>query len=209
MAIPTVDTFEHDIAEEIRTKEASLTDIASAGGDVGNTRSSAAQTSNMLVILGIVFVVLVLGTIIAFFFFYNATPEIPPLTSTSATSSSNAQLEKISPKLASAIGSYVRTVSKSDYGYTLTLLSYSPVFSYMIKNESAYADELARTVGSPRDTGTSSPPFTFTDLTLSNQNMRVGVSGSSTVVYAFVNAQALVIASSPQGILALASAILK
>jgi hypothetical protein len=209
MAIPTVDTFEHDIAEEIRTKEASLTDIASAGGDIGTNRNSAAQTSNMLVIMGIVFVVVVLGTIIAFFFFYNAAPEVPPLTSTGTPTSSNAQLEKISPKLTSTIGSYVKTVSKSDYGYTLGLLSYSPVFSYMIKNESAYADDLARAVGTPRDTGTSSAPFVFTDLTLSNQNMRVGTSGSSTVVYAFVNAQALVIASSPQGILALANAILK
>jgi hypothetical protein len=208
MSIPTVDTFEHDIAEEIRTKEASITDIASAGGDIGNTAGKGPQTSNMLVIIGILFIVLVIGACIAFFFFYKKESSIPPLTATSTPSSSN-QLASISSALQNAVGPDIGTVSRSSYGYSMQLVSYSPVFAYMTRNESAFADELAYAVGSPRDTSTTTVPFSFTDLTLSNQNMRVGTSGSSTIIYAFVNAQTLLVSSSTQGILSLRSGILK
>ncbi len=94
-------------------------------------------------------------------------------------------------------------MQRSEYGYTLQVLGYTNTYAYMIKNESLYADELALAVGSPRDTGTSSVPFTFTDVTLNNQNMRVGISGSSTLVYGFVNTTTLVVSSSTEGILAL------
>lgn len=209
MAIPTVDTFEHDIAEEIRTKEASITDIASAGGNVGNTPQ--AQTSNLLFILGGFFILAVIGIFIGFFFFYNKkTPDIAPLTATSTQPVVTSPLVNLSATLQDAIGGNVGTVSKNEYGYSIMLTDYSPVFSYMIRNENAYADDLALAVGSPRDTtGTTSVSFTFADVTISNQNMRVGTSGSSTVVYAFVNAEALIISSSTQGILALRGAILK
>jgi len=210
MTIPNVDTFEHDIAEEIRTKEASLTDIASAGGDVNNNRTNGPQASNTLVVLGAVCIFVVIGIFIALFFLYgkDATSEAP-LVATSTQQTTNNQLLAISQTLSDQLGGNIQSISKSEYGYVLRLISYSPVFSYMIKNERAYADELALAVRSPRDTGTSSLPFIFTDVTLNNQNMRVGTSGSSTVVYAFINAEALVISSSTQGILALRGAILQ
>jgi hypothetical protein len=209
MSIPTVDTFEHDIAEEIRTKEASITDIASAGGDIGNIGGKGQQTSNALVIVGVLCILLVIGACIAFFFFYGKGSGVPAVTATSTPNSSNSQLASISPALYRAVGPSIGTVSASGYGYSLQLLSYSPVFAYMIRNESAFADDLAQAVGSPRDASTTTLPFSFTDVTISNQNMRVGVSGSSTVVYAFVNARALLVSSSTQGILTLANGILK
>jgi hypothetical protein len=79
----------------------------------------------------------------------------------------------------------------------------------MLKNEDLYADELAFAIGSPREVSTSSLPFIFTDVTRNNQNMRVGTSGSSTIIYAFVNTNTLVISSSTEGILALRGGILR
>lgn len=209
MSVPNVDTFEHDIAEEIRTKEATLTDIASAGGDLGNLPTSHVQTSRLLLIMGGIFVLAVIGAFVAFFVLssgptqpngnLNNQAELPDVSN---------RLLALSPTIHDALGGNLGKVTKSEYGYTLEIVEYTPVFAYMIKNEQLYADELAIAVGSPRTAGTTTIPFTFTDITISNQNMRVGTSGDARVVYAFVNAKALVIASSTEGILALRGGIL-
>jgi hypothetical protein len=210
MSIPNVDTFEHDIAEEIKTKEATLTDIASAGGDVSNMQNSRAQTSNLLITLGVVFIVAVIGILVALVYFYAIKESSVPVveTSVNTTVAQGNRLLAVSPTMYDALGGAVGNVSKSEYGYTMQVLTYSTVFSYMLKNEREYADELAFSVGSPRDTSTTTPAFSFTDLTLQNQNMRVGTAGSSTVVYAFVNTNTLLVSSSSEGILTLRSAIL-
>ncbi len=210
MAIPNVDTFEHDIAEEIKTKEATLTDIASAGGDVSNLQNGRARTSGLLVLFGVVCVVAVVGILIALLYVYviKKDPLPEPSTAVDTTTSQSNRLLAFSPILFDALGGNIGDVSKTEYGYTLRVLSYGQVFSYMIKNEAEYADELALAVGSPRDISTTTPPFTFTDVTLNNQNMRVGSSGSSTIVYAFVNTGALLVASSTEAILTMRSAIL-
>jgi hypothetical protein len=210
MSIPNIDTFEHDIAEEIKTKEASMTDIASAGGDVGNVPSSRAQTSNTLLIIGGLFIVVVLVVFISILFFYgnkgasSADAETPGV---SLPTPSN-KLLAVSPTMYDALGGNIGAVTKSEYGYSMQLVSYTAVFSYMLKNENAYADELAIALGSPREGPATTTPYFFTDTTINNQNMRVGTFGSSTVVYAFINAKTLVISSSTQGILALRSGIL-
>jgi hypothetical protein len=118
-------------------------------------------------------------------------------------------MASISESIDSAVGPSIGTIQKSEYGYVVNLASYPDVFAYMLKNEERYADELAYAVGSPRDTSTTTPPFSFTDVTINNQNMRVGVSGESTVVYAFVNTKVLLISSTTEGILALRGAILR
>ncbi len=65
MSIPNVDTFEHDISEEIKVKEATITDIASAGGDVSNSPTPHANTSRLLLILGGIFILVVIGISVA------------------------------------------------------------------------------------------------------------------------------------------------
>lgn len=209
MSTPNVDTFEQDIADEIKNKEASISDIASAGGDISNNQKTRGG-SNLFFILGglFIFVVLcVLGTLL--FFTTRNSAATSPVTPAPLPVSSTALLFNLSPTLSNEIAGSVSSVTKNDYGYTVSLSSYTSVFAYMLKNESAFADEIALSFGEPRDTSTTTPPFSFTDVTLSNQNMRVGTTGSSTVVYAFINAKALVVATSTQGILSLASDILK
>ncbi|MEZ0208592.1 MAG: hypothetical protein ACAH17_00240 [Candidatus Paceibacterota bacterium] len=209
MSIPNIDTFEHDISEEIKNKEASIADIAAASGTIGNTEQTSGG-SNLFFILGGLFIfaiICVLGVLLYFTAKNSSTPTQTATTTIPTTSTS--LLYGLSPTLSDGISSHIQNVKKGDYGYTITLSSYTGAFAYMLKNESAYADEIALTFGEPRDTSTTTLPFMFTDVTLNNQNMRVGTSGSSTIVYAFINAQALIIASSTQGILSLASDILQ
>jgi hypothetical protein len=209
MSIPNVDTFEHDISEEIKNKEASISDIAAASGDVGNTQKTR-EGSNLFFILGGVFIFAVLCILGALLYFTAKKSSVPPPTATSTLPvTSVSLLFNLSPTLSEEISTGVSEVQRTPYGYTILLSSYTSVFAYIVKNENAYADEVALSLGVPRDTGTSSLPFYFTDVTINNQNMRVGTSGSSTIVYAFVNAKALVVATSTQGALSLASDILK
>ncbi len=211
MTIPTIDTFEHDIAEEIKTKEATLTDIASATGDVGNIQVEPPRPVNVLwILLG---VLLVTVAALAGWYFFSTSGPLPKQEAVTndvqtAPQQAGVPLRTISTYLDDAFGGNVERISQSPYGYTLKLYAYTPVFAYMIKNESVYADELAQALRSERVLGTSTVPFTFSDLTVSNQTMRVGVSGSSTVIYAFVNAQTLIMSSSTEGILTLRNAIL-
>jgi hypothetical protein len=215
MSVPNVDTFEHDIAEEIKKKEASMTDIASASNDVGNTPATpAASSSKLLLILGILSVITVIAIAVVLYLSYTKGTVPPvdaqqPISQASPSERADRSLLSLSESLHDALGENISAVTQSSYGYTLMLREYTPVFAYMIRNEEAYADELAFSVHSPRDTSTSSLPFSFEDVTMSNQNMRLGTSGSSTVVYAFVNGHSLLISSSTEGILSLRGAILR
>ncbi len=52
-------------------------------------------------------------------------------------------------------------------------------------------------------------PFTFYDTTVSNQNIRVGKSGNSTIYYAFIQEKAVVFSTTIEGILSLKNDILR
>lgn len=210
MSLPNVNTFEHDISEEIKAKDATIADIAAAGGSVENLPVRDSRTSKVLLLMGALSLVVVIGIFVMLYVTYNTrTAANVATTSQQSNTGSGVPLSSLSPIMDDALGGNIGTITPSDYGYTMQVLSYTNVYAYMLKNESAYADELAKAVGSARDTSTTSMPFIFTDTTLSNQNMRVGTSGSSTVVYAFINTTTLIVSSSTEGILTLRSAILK
>jgi hypothetical protein len=209
MSIPNIDTFEHDIAEEIKNKEATIGDIAAASGEIGNTSNPPTPLSTLVVSLGILFLIAVAIIGVILFMKYSKTPVSSPTTTQTTITPPGPRMSSISPTLDSAIGASVGNVERTEYGYVIEILSYSDVFAYMLKNENRYADELAESVGSPRDTSTTTIPFAFSDVTMNNQNMRVGTSGSSSVVYAFVNTSHLLISPNKEGILSLRSAILR
>lgn len=206
MPVPNVNTFEHDIAEEITHREATVTDIASASGDIQNIPNQQLQTSKLFFVLGGVAVAAVI-IVMAALFFSSSQSTSQTIVTPSTNENPDNDLLSLSLNLRDNIGSHIGSVQKSEYGYTLTVLNYSSVFAHMIKNENAYADELAIALG-VQETATTSPVYTFTDITINNQNMRVGTSGSSTVVYAFVNTKHLLISPTPEGILALRGVIL-
>lgn len=209
MAIPNIDTFEHDISEEIKHKEATIGDIAASGGEIGNTPVRSSSLSLFLVGLGILFVAAVIATSIILFLKYRGdAPAVTPA-ATGVEVPRGTAVSSLSASIDSAVGSSIGTIQASEYGYIAELKSYSDVFAYMLRNEDTFADELAAAVGSSRDTSTTSLPFIWTDVTINNQNMRVGTSGTNTVVYAFVNTKHLLISKTTEGILALRGAILR
>ncbi len=210
MTVANIDTFEHDISEEIKHKDASITAIASASGDIGNLPSPVSGSPIPLILLS-VFLIIIAGVAgyLGYAYYENkvnprarTTPVVIP------TTNDLSLLPIISAQFPNAIGYVVTSVTQSQYGYTIMFSSYPTVFAYMIKNESMFADDIAKAVGNARDTSTTTSPFIFTDVTITNQNMRLGASGSSTVVYAFINDKVLVIASTTENILSLRNAIL-
>lgn len=217
MTTSNIDTFEHDISNEIKQKEATLIDIASASGDIKNSTPPTEITPekkhiSTLFLISVI-TLCVSGIIASGIFGYNYYTKKQalankPVETPLGPSIPTASLAKISQTLDQQIGRFINNVQQTENGYSMTVISYPSVYAYMIKNEDSYADEIAGAVGSARDTSTTTTPFVFSDITDNNQNMRIGTSGSSTVVYAFTNnTQTLLLSSTTEGILSLRSAI--
>lgn len=292
--MPKVETFEHNIAEEIKMKEASLTEISAASNDVGNDPVELPKKTPVFFIALVTFFILcLLGFgMLGYFYFTSLTPSQAQVsTPTPTTPKISSDITTLSPTLSNQIGRFVTHIDKKEQGYILTINSYSSVFAYMTRNESSYIEELASvfagvplaatatttqeattTAPAPVSIATTTPTATtsattatgtpktatstsvkttktatttkilaststlstttvptpavtqpaptkettspestssFSDITIANQNMRVWASGKTTVVYAFVGNNTVLISNSKEGILALKGAILK
>lgn len=245
MASPLVETFEHDIASEIRQKEASIADIASAVGDIGNNDegTESAKISPLVSVIVIIVLCGLAGAGYAGYYIYQQDSK-PPVTQQQGINTeqvkpkTGASLSVISPVLDQAIGTFLTDIQKTNLGYGMRVVSYSPVFAYMLKNENAFVEDLATALGNshtvkkaiPTIVASTSPTtatstqassttatmeeelpatYTFYDVTISNQNMRVAKSAYGTVVYAFIGNQQLVISSSTEGVLAFRANLLR
>ena len=282
--MPKVDTFEGDISQEIKRKEASLAEISAASNDVGNNDDlELPKKRPMLFITLIVFLILCILGLGGLAYFYFTDPILSPPPGgvpiqQNAIPKSTADIKNISPVLAEQIGRFVTHVEKKDTGYIITINNYSAVFAYMTRNEKEYIEDLgalfaslsvatstkvnaSTTVTTPRpapqststlstssstkvtqgtasssqkidtaggrigtstkiSTNTSTTTVTvplpveevvtsyFSDVTISNQNMRVWKNGNRTVVYAFVGNTTIVLSNGTDGVLALKNAIL-
>lgn len=252
MTLQKVDTFAHDITDEIRLKDASIAEGISTVNDIGNIPIDKSGISLFTTIVSILFLCGFLGAGFVGYTFYTEKVRAEELATSKITSKniprSLIPLKTLSVTLDGAIGNFVTDIKKSNSGYILTINSYSPVFLYMVKNEDSYITELAKlfeikktgTIKSATTTqlavtstttlfavGTStattskntmststtgdalSTDSSFEDVTISNQNMRIWKSATSTVVYAFVNTKTIAIASSTEGILELRGDILR
>lgn len=249
MTTAHVDTFEHDIADEIRHKEASIADIASAVGDIGNENTEEEKKNPVMIIGFFVVLFLLLGGISYGGYTYYAITqkqkESIKTTLTTPKKTDGILLSSLSPTLDQAIGMHLTGIQKTNKGYTATITSYSPVFSYMVKNEKAFAEEIANALGNTKilqektasstlivststtvstttstltsSTTTSSAiieetpqtDYIFSDITVSNQNIRIAKTIYGTVAYAFIGTQKLIIASSVENLLALRSTLTK
>ena len=215
MALPKIDTFEKDIADEIIKKEETTGGVLPLGVQ---PETIPDKNSHSTILIISVSILLLCGIISIVVFLYiqstsnkNKTPPLKvevtktPLGPTYET----IQLKDVSPMLDAAIGGFITNIQKREDGYSMNVSSYSSVFSYMLRNESMYAETVASSLSSPLDTSTTTEPYKFTDITVSNQNMRVGTSGSSTIIYAFINTDTLLFSSSTEGIMSLRGAILR
>ena len=142
---PKVDTFEHNIAEEIKRKEellaqASLTSPASQDDIILPKKPPI-----LLIALITCFVLALAGMIGLGYFYFTTLPptQEPAPPRVEDTPKVPAGLPSLSPTLEMSIGRFVTKVEKRDLGYVLTINNYSAVFAYMTRNENAYIDELA------------------------------------------------------------------
>lgn len=238
MTTTHVDTFEHDIAEEIRHKEASITDIASAVGDIGNTSTEDEPKKNPLTIIVILVVLLfvIIGISYAGYTYYTVSKKESEvlIKKEPVKNKSDISLSSLSPILDQHIGIYISDTQKTNKGYIATITSYPAVFSYMIRNEKDFVEEIATTLGNTKTlpvkatttpniltastTFSSTTPsqnisttseeipqteYIFSDITVSNQNIRIAKTVYGDIAYAFVGTQKLIIASSVENLLAL------
>lgn len=212
--LPKIETFEYDITNEIKTKEANIRDIAASSNSVGTKVESgtAKKTKGLLIASFVLIILSVLGTL-GYVFYIQSADQVtaPQVVTLHDTGSKEKDLSNSLPLFYNRVGRFVTKAEQTPSGYNLTITSYSEVFAFMLKNENAFAKELAPLLKVKLDsqTGTTTPQLIFTDMTVSNQNMRVLSVGSSTLIYSFLNTDHLLLSTTPEGILAMRSAILK
>ncbi len=154
MPTPKVDTFESDIAEEIKRKDAAYGEVASELVPPPVTTAEVSKPIKpapvFLIVLIAFFSSGVIGLIcLAYYYFTDSL--LPP--SQKSLDVNQHQVPKVAAPLATLsktlnaqIGTYVTGVEKRDVGYIISINSYSPVFAYMVKNEDSYMNELATTL---------------------------------------------------------------
>ncbi|MEI6811002.1 MAG: hypothetical protein WCK60_03085 [Candidatus Nomurabacteria bacterium] len=225
MAIPNIDTFEQDIRDEIKHKEATVGDIASASGSVSNSSSKNNYSSpnqkssrSFYISASIIFVLVLGGFSYLYYLYTNQQPtakEAVPSIINNQTNIENTtemiskKLSNFSPTLSVGISRFTSKVENTPYGITLSINNYGSTFAFMIKNETEIAKEVLAVELKNYENSTTTPDLTFTDVTKSNQNMREVTVGSSTLVYAFINDQYLAFASSTENILKMRGTIIK
>lgn len=310
MTLSNIDTFEHDIEHELKSKEVTARTIATSRSDIGNEQPVAPPPKPVLLYVAIgVFSLafLLVGGYFGYTYYMEeqrAQAAVQQQAQLPVAPTTNQLLAELSPSFPDAFGRYVSKVEKKDGGFIVAITSYSPVFSFMIKNESIFADDLAQELGVEKGTKddlvgiapvtivnviptttipivlpeievvattstqpkkttpvkpttktpptktttktgtstasttqttastttmpTSTPvvmteatpteavkkdmtplPFVFSDMTLSNQNIRVAQSGKHYFYYAFIQNRAVVFSTSADGIIKLRDAILR
>lgn len=161
-----VDTFEHDIADEIRRKEANLAEIQAVSKQNSPNLDVIPQKKLpwMTIVLAIVLVLSLLGIGGVVYFYYNDSL-LPPSSKEQEVTKNDipkvtADLALLSPTLGSEIGRFITGVEKKPSGYIFTISNYSAVFGYMTRNEMSYVDELLGqfSVSSTTQTIASSTP---------------------------------------------------
>lgn len=202
--IPKVDTFERDIVDEIKRKEASLTEISAASNDVGNTDVDIPKKLPIFIIaVGTFFVICSIGLgALGYFYFTDSLfpPSSQPLpVNQNTVPKTTTEIEKLSPTLATEIGRFIVRVEKKDQGYILTLSEYSPVFAYITRNESSYIEELALLFSPASMTSTTTPVIVQqkAPTILATSSPTVGTTGGTTTKATSTSPKSLGRESSP------------
>lgn len=160
---PKVDTFEHDIADEIRRKETTLEEVKAAALKTSElvsviTPQRKIQPLTIVLITLLSASLLGIGGVVYYYFHDSLLPpsaqsvEIPK----KDIPKTMADVAKMSPTLGNEIGRFITSVEKKDKGYILSINNYSAVFAYMTRNENAYIDELAMLFTLKESTSTTS-----------------------------------------------------
>jgi flagellar basal body-associated protein FliL len=168
MSIPSVETFETDITEEIKQKQGSVTDVLAAH----SKEEIAPPDYPIIKLLIVIILLLTFGLIgVVFFFFVKKPASTVPLQQVQTKpTTEQASLMTILPKTGPRIEPYVTSVKRHADGYALTLSSYSFVYGNILNSEEQFAKELLVLFGI---TDVTDP--VFKDVLFSNQDMRVAM----------------------------------
>lgn len=169
---PKVDTFQQDIADEIKRKDASLAEISAASNNIGNHPEDTVKkpVPVFLITLVSLFILGMFGVVgLAYFYFTDSL--LPPSAQSVEVTPDQipkivAALPTLSPTLNTQIDRYVTAVEKKDTGYIITINSYSPVFSYMVRNENEYIEELAQVISPTPLVATTTRPTVVASTTV-------------------------------------------
>ncbi len=214
MTLSKVETFEHDIAGEILKKEETVTKVDAKDALVAEVASQTAvppKTTSPLFFTILVIVLVLVGASVAGYFGYNyytKNKEQQALAASqvrTAPEKNTAKFFEITFPELSGLSRFVTKAERNPYGFTISINDYTPMFSFIIKNEDLFAESIAKALNV---TDGRDGPYIFSGETIANHNMRTGVSGSSSVAYAFIGNTLLVISTSTDGILS-ASGIIK
>ncbi len=143
-----VDTFEHDIADEIRRKEASLAEIQAVSKQNSPTINiDPPKTLPWLTITLVVGLIIAVVGISSLAYYYFTDSLLPPSAEPQVINKNDipkvvTDISKLSPSLSAGIGRFSTLVEKKEAGYVITLNNYTEVFAYMTRNEDAYIGEL-------------------------------------------------------------------
>lgn len=187
MIHPTTDTFEQDIVKEIHQKEASIMDIASSIGDISNRADDAPSKNSWFLIMVSVLVFCGIGgaSYLGYVLYTNTfSQNNVPVAVTKAetkTTTSGVSLSQLSPAINKSVGQFLTNTQKMNAGYTIDIISYSPVFAYMLRNEKEFGDEIAQAVGNTH-TIKNKPaiPVTITPVTSSSTATSTQATSTST-----------------------------
>lgn len=210
--LPKIETFEYDITNEIKTKEANIRDIAVSNGVIENKEEDNSKNKNMILISISAFLILIsVISVLVYYLYMQNKEEVAPVKIIQKNENGFRE-EDLSSKLPFLYGKVGRFITKGEetpHGFSLTLDNYNEVFAFMLKNENQFSDELSDLLKVNLYMSTTSAPLSFTDVTVNNQNMRILTNGSSTIVYSFLNTEYLLLSTSTDAILSMRSAIIK
>jgi hypothetical protein len=207
MPLQNVETFEGDIADEIKEKGNAITDIISSKGNLPKPPSPSSGL--LLISLAIFGVFIVLILVVYYFLFYkpgvNAAQNAPTQQTTNTTQEGQKKipLSTLLVKSYPELDGFVVSTIPAPGGYVIGINDYANVLGFIQNNENLIGDDLVKLFNKQGDL---SP---FSDVTVANTDMRVAYVGESTVAYAFVGTSTLIIADGEQSILSISSAILQ
>lgn len=156
MSIAAVDTFEKNIAEEIKRKDATYNEIVTATNEIGNTPPEVKNNSPIYILVSVLVLFAVIGIGVMGYLYQSGqidpfaqAPAVQEAKKQQALAPPTSQLLSLSLTLDKEIGSYVSAVQKTPNGYIIKINNYSSVFSYITRNEQSYIQELAEKVYIP------------------------------------------------------------
>ncbi len=234
MSDPHVLTFEKDIENEIRSKSASLVDIASSSGVIQNKPEN--KVGGWAVLVFIMIFILVTG-VIAYFYVIssqkntagttvqtndkkittstfqsdspnkNTEPSSTPTTSTVKGAKLIVEpLSSVFPNVFPYIGNNLVKGEIYDTGYIITFTGYNTVYKTVLDNETLFTKDLIDLYH--LDVGSSSP--IFRDIKVGDLDARaLIVPNGAKIYYSFIKPSSIVIADTDTLLQTIVSSILK